>query len=487
MVVQHNISASNASRMLNITNSSIGKTQEELSSGYRINRSADDAAGLSISEKMRKQINGLGRASTNIEDGISLVQIADGALTETHDMLQRMNELCVQAANGTNTDSDRMDIQYEINQLRDEIDRIAKTTSFNNKIFPLNADTYIKEIGSTAIQKVPAQVGLCDFQLINDFGGEITINGVNYGTNDVTIEDAIYDKYYNINTDNIFPARVYFSGTYTLKDGTVIADGWGQLIHGTSGSVSSILLDAYPSLNMNDVASIDFYTPVAKNLHTNDEDYLYFGTYRRNENSDNDLDKMFLTSKGHLEPRFVEGFQYTAPWMAGNKLTDYAFAAVEEKFDLEFLKYKPDEEKTITFGHIDGVGNDRLFLQSTNEANEGITVQGVNATAKALGVEKLDITTEDTATASIDIVGAAIMRVSEMRSYFGAIQNRLEHSVKNVDNIVENTTAAESRIRDTDMATTMVDFSKNNILQQAGQSMLAQANTDTQSVLSLLQ
>ena len=153
MVVQHNISASNASRMLNITNSSIGKTQEELSSGYKINRSADDAAGLSISEKMRKQINGLDRASTNIEDGISLIQIADGALTETHDMLQRMNELCVQAANGTNTDSDRMDIQYEINQLRDEIDRIAKTTSFNNKIFPLNADTYIKEIGSTAIQR----------------------------------------------------------------------------------------------------------------------------------------------------------------------------------------------------------------------------------------------------------------------------------------------------------------------------------------------
>lgn len=487
MVVQHNISASNASRMLNITNSSIGKTQEELSSGYRINRSADDTAGLSISEKIRKQINGLGRASTNIEDGISLVQIADGALTETHDMLQRMNELCVQAANGTNTDSDRMDIQYEINQLRDEIDRIAKTTSFNNKIFPLNADTYIKEIGSTAIQKVPAQVGLCDFKLINDFGGEITINGVNYGTNDVTIEDAIYDKYYNIGTGSIFPERVYFSGTYTLKDGTVVDTGWGRLIQGTSGSVSSILHDAYPSLNINDVASFNFYTPVAKNLHTNDEDYLYFGNYLRDENSDSELVKLFLTSKGHLHPHYIDGYQNSAPWTDGNKYTKYTFNAIEEKFKLEFLKYKPDEEKTITFGHIDGVGNDRLFLQSTNEANEGITVQGVNATAKALGVEKLDITTEDTATASIDIVGAAIMRVSEMRSYFGAIQNRLEHSVKNVDNIVENTTAAESRIRDTDMAATMVDFSKNNILQQAGQSMLAQANTDTQSVLSLLQ
>ena len=146
MVVQHNLAASNASRVLNITHSSIGKTQEELSSGYRINRSADDAAGLSISEKMRKQIRGLDRASTNIQDGISLVQVADGALTETHSMLQRMNELCVQSANGTNSDSDRKDIQYEINQLRDEIDRIAKTTSFNGNIYPLNADTSIKEI-----------------------------------------------------------------------------------------------------------------------------------------------------------------------------------------------------------------------------------------------------------------------------------------------------------------------------------------------------
>ena len=118
MVVQHNTSASNASRMLNFTNSSIGKISEELSSGYKINRSADDAAGLSISEKMRKQMRGLDRASTNIEDGISLVQVADGALTETHDMLQRMNELCVQSANGTNSESDRKDIQHEINQLK---------------------------------------------------------------------------------------------------------------------------------------------------------------------------------------------------------------------------------------------------------------------------------------------------------------------------------------------------------------------------------
>lgn len=488
MVVQHNISASNASRVLNITNSSISKTQEELSSGYRINRSADDAAGLSISEKMRKQIRGLDRASTNIQDGISLVQVADGALTETHDMLQRMNELCVQSANGTNSDSDRKDIQYEINQLRDEIDRIAKTTSFNGNIYPLNADTSIKEIDFIPIQKVPEQVGLCDFNLTNDVGKEIIINGVNYGVNDVTIEGAIYDKYQNINTGAQFPERVYFSGYYIMNDGTVHAASWGHLIHGTGASISTVIgSDGFFTNNKDDIKSVQFYVPVAENLHTNDEGYLYFGQYYGNEEAEEEYSKMFLTSKGHAQPSDIQGFTYSSPWTNGNKITQYTINTIQDKWNLEFLKYKPDEQKTLTFNHVDGVGNDSLFLQSTNETNQGITVQSVNATAKSLGIEKLDITTEDKATVAIDIVGVAINKVSNMRSYFGAVQNRLEHSVKNVDNVVENTTAAESRIRDTDMASAMVDYSKNNILQQAGQSMLAQANTDMNSVLSLLQ
>jgi len=487
MVVQHNASASNASRMLNITNSSIGKTQEELSSGYRINRSADDAAGLSISEKMRKQIRGLDRASTNIQDGISLVQVADGALTETHSMLQRMNELCVQSANGTNSDSDRKDIQYEINQLRDEIDRIAKTTSFNGNIYPLNADTSIKEIDFVPIQKVPEQVGLCDFNLTNDIGKEITINGVNYGVNDVTIEDAIYSGYFNIIWGSQFSERVSFSGSYIMSDGSIEPFSWGNSITNTSGTVSQIINNDYFYVNNKDnIKGVYFYVPVANNLSSTDEGYLYFQSFTILDDG-NESSKSFLTSKGHVYPNIFEGFTNSSPWMDGKKLTQYTINAIQDKWNLEFLKYKPDEEKVLTFNHIDGVGNDSLFLQSTNETNQGITVQSVNATAKSLGIEKLDITTEDKATAAIDIVAVAINKVSDMRSYFGAVQNRLEHSVKNVDNVVENTTAAESRIRDTDMASAMVDYSKNNILQQASQSMLAQANTDMQSVLSLLQ
>ena len=283
MVVQHNMQAMNASRMLNITAAAQGKSTEKLSSGYRVNRAADDAAGLSISEKMRKQIRGLDQASTNAQDGVSAVQTAEGALTEVHDMLQRMNELAVQAANGTNSTSDRTAIQDEVNQLVSEIDRVATTTKFN--------ETYL-------------------------------LTG---------------------------------TGTSTKKSDS----------------------------------SFSF------NLHVGTDSYTT------------------------------------------NKIN---------------VKISTMDWKTIS---------------------------GSEST--------LSVSTEKTATAAIDTIGKALAVVSKQRSSLGAIQNRLEHTINNLNNVVENTTAAESRIRDTDMADEMVRYSKNNILQQAGQSMLAQANQATQGVLSLLQ
>ena len=270
MVVQHNMQAANASRVLNITATQQSKSTEKLSSGYRINRAADDAAGLSISEKMRKQIRGLDRASTNAQDGISAVQTAEGALAEVHSMLQRANELAVQAANGTNSSKDVSYINSEIQELKKEIERIGSTTDFNGK----------KMLKSTA-NSTDVFVGY-----VKDNANTITISGVS--------------------------------------------------LSGVAGSLSSI--------------------------------------------------------------------------------TDQAAA--------------------------------KDLLSS---------------------------------------ISNAINTVSEYRSKFGAVQNRLEHTVDNLDNIVENVTAAESRIRDTDMADEMVKYSKNNILTQAGQSMLAQANQSTQGVLSLLQ
>ena len=268
MVVQHNMQAANASRVLNVTANQQAKSTEKLSSGYRINRAADDAAGLSISEKMRKQIRGLDRASTNAQDGVSAVQTAEGALAEVHSMLQRMNELAVQAANGTNSSVDIQSINAEVSQLKTEISRIASTTDFNGK-------------------------------------------------------------------------------------------------------------------------------------------------------------KM----------------------LAGS-----------------------------------GVA---IFVGYTNDTANTITISGVGLAAVATSVGS--ITSNETAKSQLQNISNAIASVSSMRSTFGAMQNRLEHTIDNLDNIVENVTAAESRIRDTDMADEMVKYSKNNILTQAGQSMLAQANQSTQGVLSLLQ
>ncbi len=463
MVVQHNMTASNASRMLNLTNSSIGATQEELSSGYKINRSSDDAAGLSISEKMRKQIRGLDRASTNIQDGISLVQVADGALTETHDMLQRMNELCVQAANGTNSETDRKDIQYEISQLRSEIDRIAKTTNFNGDIYPLNADATIKEIGSVEEISLPDIYSFKDVKLTNDYNRDIYVNGVTVASGEtITVKDVLFAPYFHYGYGSY--RRTGFATTMEFRE-----SGWSHY----GGGIGSFAVP-YTELNISNISdisldgqpdNISMYVSIGTkaSLKVDENNNIYENDYAWN-------DTFYLTDNGRIQ-------------VYPNKTKE----EIVEEYGLKLIEYTTVSYPSISFTHIDGRQNDKLFLQTTNEANEGVTVQGVNATAKALGVDTLDITTEAKATAAIDTVGEAIKRVSGMRSYFGAVQNRLEHSVKNVDNVVENTQAAESRIRDTDMADAMVRFSKDNILMQAGQSMLAQANTDQQSVMSLLQ
>lgn len=282
MVVQHNLSAMNASRQLNITTGNQSKVTEQLSSGYKINRAADDAAGLTISEKMRSQIKGLTQASTNAQDGVSLVQTAEGALSEVHDMLQRMNELAVKSANGTNTSADRTAIQKEVEALVCEIDRVKESTAFNT-LKMLNGDFD----ASTTAKKIAIQVGAAN-----------------------TSAQRIQIKIESISTTKL--------GAASLK------------------------------------------------------------------------------------------------------------------------------------------------------------------------IKNVDMSTLSGARRSISAITQAIAKISDIRSALGAVQNRLEHTIKNLDNIVENTTAAESAIRDTDMADAMVEFSKNNILSQAGQSMLAQANQSTQGVLSLL-
>ena len=303
MVVQHNLTAMNSQRMLGITSGAQAKSTEKLSSGYKINRAADDAAGLSISEKMRRQIRGLTQASANASDGISCVQTAEGALNEVQDMLQRMNELAVKGENGTLTSADRSYIASEVSQLMSEIDRVKQTTTFNEK-----------SLLDGTFSKVDLQVG-----------AESTTN------------DKIQVDIKSMSTSSL---------ATTLK--------------------ASVL-------------------------------------------------KSFSTA-----------------------------ASIATKFK--------------AYGALSATTK----MKSTNEITASM-FGDLNYWAKA-----------------------AIKDVSQQRSDLGAIQNRLEHTIANLDNVVENTTAAESQIRDTDMAAEMVRFSNNNILAQAGQAMLAQANQSNQGVLSLL-
>ena len=384
MVVQHNLTAMNSNRMLGITSGLQAKSSEKLSSGYKINRAADDAAGLSISEKMRKQINGLDRASTNAEDGVSAVQTAEGALTEVHSMLQRMNELAVQAANGTNSEDDRQAIQDEIDQLITEIDRVAETTKFN--------ETYLLQGGSGAAV-------------------------------DMTLE-------------------AHDAG---IK---------GTLATAADGKTATLTLDAALAAGQKITVGGTEYEIVADDKEVLAENKIKVATAQTKINE-------ALTAANNIGAD-------TAATVANTSTSVFTIT-------LGAAKVAP----TLSFNLHVGADADM-----TNKINVDIDAMS----AAGLGVKGLDIkdTTGIKATYAIDAIADAVAKVSAQRSSLGAVQNRLEHTIANLDNVVENTTAAESRIRDTDMAEEMVEYSKNNILAQAGQSMLAQANTSTQGVLALL-
>lgn len=465
MVVQHNLTAMNSNRMLGITTGQQAKSSEKLSSGFKINRAADDAAGLTISEKMRKQMRGLDRASTNAQDGISCVQTAEGALTEVHSMLQRMNELAVQASNGTNSEVDRNAIQAEVDQLLTEIDRVSETTKFN--------ETYLLKGGSgtktrTTTKTTPAQDAVdvkavfkdavakkIDFATGKD---DDDINGTNGGEYYLAGSKTAMTK-----DDFLDALEIGADGKVAFKEGVAIytaaADDAGEF----GGQLEAALVD---------IADIQAVFEVKNDGLASDNT----GT----EVTEADLASYFNTDgtyKGGLFKLASDGTTWTE--------------IGAEQID-KFVTVTPGKEavaektETITDTYADAL---KLSLHvgadSTKENKISIEIETMSAVG--IGVNGLKVDTEDSATSSIDTIKAAIQKVSDQRSALGAVQNRLEHTIANLDNVVENTTAAESRIRDTDMAEEMVEYSKNNILAQAGQAMLAQANQSTQGVLSLLQ
>ena len=351
MVVQHNLTAMNTNRQLGITSGQLSKSTEKLSSGYRINRAGDDAAGLTISEKMRSQIRGIDQASTNAENGISLIQSAEGALNETHSILQRMNELAIQGANDTNEDIDRDAINKELEALATEIDRISTTTQFNKK-----------NLLDGTLKENKLQIGA-------NVGQNIVIDIDNMSANAIGLT-------WNSNT------------TYAFTYAGIRKEGYATASAASNAAKNLV------------------YEQETANVTTSDGKYVYGNT---------------------------------------------------------------------TYNTVEAVKSAAYTAKKSNVTHS--TVQ----TSARVAVDNFKIANQ-----TLSKVQVALNKVSEQRSALGALQNRLEHTIANLDTTSENTSAAESRIRDVDMAAEMVNYSKSNILAQAGQSMLAQANQSTQGVLSLL-
>ena len=630
MVVQHNLRAMNSNRMLGLTASVQSKSTEKLSSGYKINRAADDAAGLSISEKMRKQIRGLSQASLNAADGISAVQTAEGALNEVQDMLQRMNELAVKAANGTMSEDDRNYIQDEIDQLVTEIDRVAETTKFNETyllkgvsatetveteatasvtydksitgkekiIFTATADTFYatKDGESVAIDvnnfnkyvtldtktvvdsvKIGANVNLysedgttplsgAQLKAELNKGGKVYTSAAQTGadkgtvggdTKDYTVTDATFSNYKAAagtagTATDVAVDNTVATGNYTFTNGQWEDVTTGAVVTGITTTSTFVEGDTISvtgaSVSITDKlyveGGVDQLTPEQALAAINNGEKLFTNAYVAREEAELGVDyftetheESFVTAKDGYE---IYKNQVPANTPYGDQKTPATEAQLKEIFKIETdLLYSKDAKGNYYSVSADDLSNyfdefgtysGKLFkdnagamteigaeqidnfvdwtrteakteevvvekalnfsLQVGADANENnkISIDIESMSAKSLGVDGLKVDGKDSANAdaAVDVIAEAIQKVSTQRSALGAVQNRLEHTIANLDNVVENTTAAESQIRDTDMATEMVKFSNNNILAQAGQAMLAQANQANQGVLSLL-
>ena len=602
MVVQHNMQAMNANRMLNVTTSTQAKATEKLSSGYKINRAADDAAGLTISEKMRKQIKGLDRASTNAEDGVSAVQTAEGALTEVHSMLQRMNELAVQASNGTNSESDRSAIQDEISQLTTEIDRVAETTKFNETYLlkgDVNDATKTNTIAahdagldgklvdngngtstftakSLAVgdkisiagkeYKIGKSADSADYQKVADaktaidaghVGDTVTSNGVTTTIVAKVTTDtatgatwAVDDKFVdadgnawtvvadgdedknsykigkgNVNTSGLLKegSKITANAANAKLNGTSVVDDLGKneisINDGTGINALKGTIKAGDTVTANGVTkTVTAETPktlteiaTESGLNTINT-AVSIGSKNYKIATSTDLDAATATiTKDDFLAMIKDGDKVkvgaTSTYTAIVKASDDDSITLDEAYSKMAEELKTASSiGTDTAATVKNNGNGTfeitqgkvtvkdalsfsLHVGADADMTNKINVDIETMSAAGLGIKGLNVkdNTGIAATYAIDAIADAVAKVSSQRSALGAVQNRLEHTIANVDNVVENTTSAESRIRDTDMAETMVEYSKNNILAQAGQSMLAQANQSNQGVLSLLQ
>ena len=522
MVVRSNIMAVNAQRQLGMNNSSVGKALEKLSSGYRINRAGDDASGLAISEKMKAQIKGLDTASLNAQDGVSVVQTAEGALTEVHNMLNRMTELATRAANGINSDQNRQSLQDEIKELQTEIDRISKATNFNS----INLLDGSLGGGTSGAAGVPA---------INGDGlGNLTETAATVGKSEIAVNSFTNQTGLKAGDSVVFTLTVNEGGTSKNIDIelTVGTDNKSFLYNG------EIVGSAFNAAGTATAAEQGKALTAAINKHAD---------LKKSFTATENAGAITLTHKvkGKNAPSItlieapgtagadkstattvtdgVDAFQ------SGSPVSDQVFTVNGKKFmfasnadkaaaadpnvtvvvqaagtiaqgDLEKMAalieketgYKP-MVNGISFewksDAKNGKAGNGLVLQigDTADSFNQITVSIDDMSSKGIGVAGVDISSREGAAAAIDTIRAGIDKVSAQRAVLGATQNRLEYTIDNLDTTSENIQAANSRIRDTDMAKMMMEYTKMNVLTQSAQAMLAQANQQPQSVLQLLQ
>ena len=519
MRINHNISAINTNRLLATNNGSTSKSLEKLSSGLAVNRAGDNAAGLAISEKMRGQIRGLNQASSNANDGISLIQTAEGGLNETHAILQRMRELAVQSANDTNTEADRAEIQKEVDQLTTEITRISTDTEFNTRKLLNGTLAASASVGAGAANglseaKVAAGANLT-------VSGDYTVTVSNYtaGTNHAASGiEASVETQSDLNTFASAAKTLTFDGT-NWKDGenTVDIAAKGISVDGTPNEGDTLTITKYTAaveaVDASDVSATG-ETSVTELKSTN---WTHNGSKWIKDGSDPAVEKQNSDFTGlTFDGTAKNGTKMSID--AGGKATFVQTEAVEAKDAVNATVTASSAAKTdgtettydvaITDANGAAVSTSAFDLSGINangtatvtvNANSALTFHiGANSgqatkltvqdmSASSLGVDGIDLTTQANADAAIGTIDNAINTVSAQRAALGAMQNRLEHTINNLGTSSENLSAAESQIRDVDMAEEMSEYTKNNILVQAATAMLAQANQQPQNTLSLLQ
>lgn len=558
MVVQHNLNAINANNKMNINVSGTKKATEKLSSGYQINRAGDNAAGLAISEKMRSQIRGLSQATKNANDGISLIQTAEGGLNETHSILQRMRELAVQSANGTyQDDTDREAIQLEVDALKSEIDRIASSTEYNGmKLLDGSlggTTTGTTDFGARYGVLISANtvVDGANNKLKENLsleGATLTssVNGVTVTLADTASgvggENAQWDAAGTTLTINLKAGQSYSQSQINdlIKNATMAkANAAGTPQASTPADVELKLKSGVFTFQKAET----FKTSAGVRAASDDTDlveYLINGT----DQNDGYADTIKFTSNNYGEDTrklkiatdVAAGKEWVATTTANNEGTgikdgeftlhlatgveyteediqnllkqaglDYTVTLTDSKTpdgDKSFYAQKVVAEADATAIEIGkttagaGLGSDKLTgtgkgltfqIGANGVEDQRVTLSVGDMSSTSIGVGGADVSTQDAANKAIDMVDAAVKTVSMQRAGLGALQNRLEYTVNNLTTTNENLTAAESQIRDTDMATEMINYTKNNILQQASQAMLAQANQQPQAILQLLQ